>query len=265
MRRAPCISGLLLLAVLTAPPCMAGQYTLVYTNISVGGVARNFGYYVPPSYDPSTPAPLLFKFHGGFGDNSEASGGSAENGYYGWQSSAKKNGFIVLFPKIECCFGFNTWSLSKDSEDLDFVDALLDWAVDNYTIRKTHVFATGHSWGACFSYCVARWRADDFAAFSAHSGGPGGIPVPAGPDPSPILNAFLLHCKKDGLVPYAGSQELYDALVANGHNVYKDNKGADGIIEVDGWGPKFHRYLLAHNQAQWDFFMESSKARSRSR
>ena len=44
--------------------------------------------------------------------------------------------------------------------------------------------------------------------------------------------------------------------MANGHNVYNDGIGDDGIIEVDGWGPDNHRYRLQHNQTQWDFFLE---------
>jgi hypothetical protein len=46
----------------------------------------------------------------------------------------------------------------------------------------------------------------------------------------------VLHAVDDGIVPYSNSQNLYDDLVANGHNVYNDGIGADGIIEVDGWG-----------------------------
>ena len=119
------VKKLIIISFLVAAglPCLAGPFTPEYMDITVNGEVRNFGYYVPDSYDPSTPTPLLFMFHGAGGNNSEASGGSAENGYYAWQSSADENGFIVLFPKKECCFGFNLWSLSSDSVDLDFVDA----------------------------------------------------------------------------------------------------------------------------------------------
>jgi poly(3-hydroxybutyrate) depolymerase len=236
----------------------AGPYSPVYTDITVGGQERNFGYYVPASYDPSTPTPLLFMFHGAGGNNSEASGGSAENGYYGWQTSADENEFILLFPKKECCFGFNLWSLSSNSADLDFVDAMISWATSNYNIRTTHIFTTGHSYGAYFSYCVARWRSDSIAAFAEHSGGLSSIPVPAGPSPIPTLRGILLHAVDDGIVNYSGTQNLYDALLANGHVVYDDGIGNDGIIEVDGWGPDNHRYRKVHNQMQWDFFMSQA-------
>jgi hypothetical protein len=65
----------------------------------------------------------------------------------------------------------------------------------------------------------------------------------------------VLHAVDDGLVSYSNSQDLYDDLLANGHNVYNDGIGDDGIIEVDGWGPDNHRYRLQHNQTQWDFFL----------
>ena len=237
------------------------DYSPEYTTIN----GRNFGYYVPESYDPSTPTPLLFMFHGMGGNSSEQSGGSAENGYYGWQTTAYENGFIVLFP--ESLGFFRTWDLGAGgtSSDLSFVDDMIDWADTNYNINASQIFTTGHSWGAYFSYYVATYRSEDIAAFGAHSGGLGGAfflgstpPVPTGPSPTPTLNAIVLHAVDDGIVPYSNSQRLYDDLVANGHNVYDDGIGADGIIEVDGWGPDNHRYRLQHNQTQWDFFLEVS-------
>jgi len=243
---------ILLFVVLVAivRPCLAVDFSPVYTSIN----GRDFGYYVPESYDGSKPVPLLFMFHGAGGNISEASGGSAENGYYGWQSSAHENGFIVLFP--QGVGFFNLWSLGSNSSDLDFVDDMIGWAAANYNISRSHMFTTGHSWGAYFSYCVARWRSDDIAAFAEHSGGISSIPVPSlASGPTPKLNGILLHAVDDGLVNYSGTQNLYNALLANGHNVYDDGIGADGIIEVDGWGPDNHRYRLVHNQAQWDFFM----------
>ncbi|MEO2001459.1 MAG: Ig-like domain-containing protein, partial [Pirellulales bacterium] len=236
----------------------AVSYSPEYTSIN----GRTFGYYVPESYDPSTPTPLLFMFHGAGGNSSEQSGGSAENGYYGWQTSAHENGFIVLFP--ESSGYFKTWNLGAggSSSDLSFVDDMVDWATSNYNISTSQIFTTGHSWGAYFSYYVATFRSDDIAAFGAHSGGLGGAfflgntpPVPTGPNPTPTLNGIVLHAVDDGIVPYSNSQNLYDDLVANGHNVYNDGIGADGIIEVDGWGPDNHRYRKQHNQTQWDFFL----------
>ncbi len=234
------------------------SYSPEYTSIN----GRTFGYYVPESYDPSTPTPLLFMFHGAGGNSSEQSGGSAENGYYGWQTSAHENGFIVLFP--ESSGFFKTWNLGAggSSSDLSFVDDMVDWATSNYNISTSQIFTTGHSWGAYFSYYVATFRSDDIAAFGAHSGGLGGTfflgntpSVPTGPNPTPTLNGIVLHAVDDGIVPYSNSQNLYDDLVANGHNVYNDGIGADGIIEVDGWGPDNHRYRKQHNQTQWDFFL----------
>lgn len=236
----------------------AVSYSPDYTSIN----GRTFGYYVPDSYDPSTPTPLLFMFHGMGGDSSEQSGGSAENSYYGWQTTAHENGFIVLFP--ESLGYLKTWDLGGggSSSDLSFVDDMIGWASTNYNISESQIFTTGHSWGAYFSYYVATFRSDDIAAFGAHSGGLGGAfflgstpSVPSGPSPTPALNGIVLHAVDDGIVPYSNSQNLYDDLVANGHNVYDDGIGADGIIEVDGWGPDNHRYRKQHNQTQWDFFL----------
>ena len=135
---------------------IAIDYSPSYTSIN----GRDFGYYVPDSYDPLTPTPLLFMFHGAGGDSSEQSGGSAENSYYGWQTSAEENGFIVLFPEKDDWY--NTWDLTKNgtSTDLIFIENLIGWANANYNISESQVFTTGHSWGAYFSYYVARYLPD---------------------------------------------------------------------------------------------------------
>ena len=139
---------------------------------------------------------------------------------------------------------------------------MIGWASTNYNISTSQIFTTGHSWGAYFSYYVATYRSDDIAAFGAHSGGLGGAfflgntpSVPTGPSPTPALNGIVLHAVDDVIVSYSNSQNLYDGLLANGHNVYDDGIGNDGIIEVNGWGPDNHRYRLQHNQTQWDFFL----------
>ena len=188
MRR--CSFGLVpILAIMAVSlPCSAVDFSPAYTNINVDGTSRNFGYYVPESYDPSKQTPLLFMFHGFGGNNSEASGGSAENGYYGWQTSAHENGFIVFFPLGT---GFLPWGFGENSDDLDFIDEMIVWAKANYNIRETHIFTTGHSYGAMFSYAAARWRGDVIAAFGAHSGNRS-TAVPSGPNPTPKLNGILL-------------------------------------------------------------------------
>lgn len=258
--------GATLILLLVSQPCAAADYRPVYTSIDVGGTKRHFAYYVPDSYDPGKPIPLLFMFHGLGGDHSEKSGGSAENKYYGWQSSAHKNGFIVLFPdSLKGTFGKH-WDIpfdgSDSSMDLPFIDEMLVWAKSKFNISTSQIFTTGHSFGAFFSYYVARWRSNDIAAFAEHSGGLklGGFfsvaKVPSGPSPKPKLHGILLHAPDDGLARYSSTQDLYDQLVANKHNVYEDGEGKDGIIEVKGWGPDKHRYRLAHNQTQWDFFMK---------
>ena len=222
---------------------------------------REFGFYVPDSYDASKPTPLLFMFHGFGGDSSTSSGGSAERNYYGWQDTAEENGFITIFPEAQGWF--KAWDLSPNgrSSDIGYVENLIDWAGDNYNISESQIFTTGHSWGAYFSYYVAANLDDKIAAFGAHSGGfysnpwLGGTPeVPNISEESPVLNGIILHAKDDEIVPYANSQTLYDNLLANGHNVYQDGVGKDGIIEVNGWGPQNHRWRLENNQEQWNFF-----------
>ena len=52
---------------------------------------------------------------------------------------------------------FLPWGFGENSDDLDFIDEMIVWAKANYNIRETHIFTTGHSYGAMFSYAAARW------------------------------------------------------------------------------------------------------------
>ena len=228
---------------------------------SVNG--REFGYYVPDSYDPLTPTPVLLVFHGFGGNNSDK--GSADNSRYGWQATAEENGFVVIFPEANGMF--NAWDLDEggSSADLLYVENIIEWATDNYNISESQIFATGHSWGAYFSYYLATYLPNKIAGFGAHSGGietpfflddaPAVKPVTA---TSPALNGIILHAVDDEIIPYSNSQDLYDDLVENGHNVYQDGIGVDGIIELDGNGSDNHGYHKEYNQVQWDFFLSIS-------
>lgn len=240
-------------------------------TLVVRDVTRTFIVHVPPSCTETTPAPVVLMFHG-LGSTAAAAASSA----YNWQPVADTNGFIVVFPDSLTPPGKNIevdgfvlyanydgtgkrWDIAHvfaedraDSQDLDFVAAILDWLAAHYTIRTTHVFSTGHSYGALFSYYAAACLPDRIRAFAEHSGGlyrydvplstiwwP--LPVPA----TPQLQGMLLHSPDDSVVAYTNSIQLHDQMTAGGHV-------AELVTLAAGMG---HAWDTARNAAQWDFFL----------
>lgn len=228
-------------------------------TITIRGTERTFIVHTPSSYDGSTAMPLLVMFHG-LGNSAQFAAGD----YYGWSNTADLNGLFVVFPDsrddlnpvdgISKHWDIN-WS-SADSQDLDFVEAIVNWMSSEYKIISTRIFTTGHSFGAFFSYYAAVHLPDIVAAFGAHSGGiiidqwnwP--TPVPTG---EPKVKGYILHSTGDGVVPYSNSQNLHNALINNGHT----------SIFVTLASDLGHIWDKSQNQAQIDFFFMNPKQETR--
>ena len=63
-------------------------------GMSVGGVARSYGLYVPPSYDASRPAPLIVALHARF------SSAKAFHAMSGLRAMADARGEVRFWPDI---------------------------------------------------------------------------------------------------------------------------------------------------------------------
>ena len=245
-------------------------------HLVVRGEERTFILHLPPSYDESTAAAVLFMFHG---LNSDAQ--AAASSYYNWKATADNNGFIVVFPDSLTPPGKNIefppgtilytnydgtgkrWDIAHvfatnrcDSQDIDFVLAILDWLQSNYNIRASHVFASGHSYGAFFSYYCAVCLPEQITAFAEHSGGlyeyqvipeiwsiwwP--IDVPASP---PELAGMLLHSTGDTVVGYSNSLLLAAQMDSHAQM-------AELVSLPESLG---HNWDSSRNQTQWNFFLE---------
>ncbi len=250
---------------------------VITQTVMVRDVERTFIVYLPPSYDGAEAVPVLFMFHGHGG-----TAAGAMSATYDWQVTADANGFIVVFPEslsppgknIEIfgqviCENYDLtgkrWDVAHvfsddrcDSQDLDFVEAILDWLEASYNINSSHVFSTGHSYGAFFSYYVAVCLPERIAAFGEHSGGlyeytylfwtwwwP--IDVPTG---VPQVKGILLHSTGDTTVDYSSSVLLETQMTQYGHPV-------EFITLPASMG---HGWDKTKNQEQWDFFVPNPPA-----
>jgi poly(3-hydroxybutyrate) depolymerase len=252
------------------------QFTMVgwgdFTNTTwIDGVSRSYIVHVPAGYDDSMATPLLLMFHG---HNSSAQ--SAASSYYNWQTVADSNGFIVVFPDSISPPGKNIeimgtvvmtnydltgkrWDIAHvqsnryTSQDIEFTGAILDWVMAHYHVRTSHVFTTGHSYGALFSYYAAVCLSNRVAAFAEHSGGlfhydlemyefwwP--INVPAGSTHPP---GMMLHSPGDTTVGYSNSVMLYEQMTNHDHQAQ--------LVTLDT--SLNHAWDSTKNQVQWDFLM----------
>jgi len=132
--------------------------------------ARKFWAYAPPSYDGSTPYPLVFAFHG-LGDNCHSFGHNT-----GMVDQADMHNFILVYP----C-GFNgilgtAWNAGTcclegyNIDDVAFTRNMVTYMSSNYNIDKTRLYTTGFSNGAFMTERLLCEASDLFVAGASVSG-----------------------------------------------------------------------------------------------
>jgi polyhydroxybutyrate depolymerase len=121
------------------PPSQYG--TPVQAAIQVGGVSRQYWTVVPADYQPSTPAALVFNWHGLSQTFPQT---TTWLGVVGVASNA-----ILVYPVAQDpSVGFDA---TLDSPDMLFFDTLLQSLSATYNINPARVFSLGHSNGAAFN------------------------------------------------------------------------------------------------------------------
>jgi len=134
---------------------------------TIDGVKREALIYAPSSAT-TTPAPLVFVFHG-HGGNMRGSARSMPF-HQVWPEA------IVVFPqglktpgrltdpegKLP---GWQQAATDQDGRDLKFFDAMLRSVQADYKVDAKRIYSTGHSNGGAFTYLLWSARGDVFAAF----------------------------------------------------------------------------------------------------
>ena len=268
---------IILLAVVFAFPSSnanAAGTLKTYTAV-VAGKGRTYLVYQPTAC-AAKACPVLFMFHGLNGTADQV----AKN--YGWQETADKNNFVAVFPesltipqkdvKIGNWVVYSNydaagkhWDIANISlpisqryttQDVEFVKTILTDLPKNYKILPTHVYATGHSYGAFFSYYVSMCLPDKITAFASHSGGYTSysmysFPIPARDAKSNaayLMPGMILHSPKDTKIQYQWSLNLANEMKAKSQP-YQFIQLADAIA---------HNWDMTKNQTQWDFFKKNS-------
>jgi len=143
-------------------------------SISHGNHQRTASVYVPPTYSPSKPAPLVLVFHGG--------GGNAGNAQRTAQmkEQADRHGLIVAYPSgtgrfKDTLLTWNAWTccgyaMNNNVDDVGFVRELIAALKRRYSIDDKRIYATGLSNGGMLSYRLACELSGQIAAIAPVAG-----------------------------------------------------------------------------------------------
>jgi hypothetical protein len=118
------------------------------------------GVYVPESYRPGRPAPLLVAFHGAGGDGREE--------HRRWQATADALGMVVVSPTES---GPNEGYLFS-ARERDEAMAAIRWARRRFHVDENRIHLTGISRGGHLAWDIGLRHADRWASLSPMVGGP---------------------------------------------------------------------------------------------
>lgn len=171
-----------------------------HLEMSVGGTDRTYWRWVPEGYDPNTPIPLIFAWHGSGGDGDEV-----RTRYFDLEP-AVGDGAIILYPDgLSQDGGSSGWDLEAEGIDVQFFDAMLDSVSQDYCIDQERVFSTGYSFGGMFTYTLACSRGDKLRGIAPTAGaffGGGTCPT--------AVPAWIAHAPNDDLVQYSWAESARD-------------------------------------------------------
>ncbi|MGD0752485.1 MAG: PHB depolymerase family esterase [Anaerolineales bacterium] len=165
------------------------------------GVKRKYLLYVPKSYDPARPVPLVISIHG----YSEWPAHQMQISC--WNDLADQYGFIVVYPSGQ---GLpKRWRIggipnrpSGPQPEVTFISDLIDHLAGRYNIDPVRIYANGFSNGGGLSFVLSCQLSERIAAFGSVAGAyllPWSDCQPARPVP-----AILFHGTADPVVPYQG-------------------------------------------------------------
>lgn len=190
----------------STPITKSGTYTF---GITFQNQERYYKIYLPPTYNPLKPIPLIFAFHGG-GGNMEI---QSKEKFYKLTTIADKEGFGVVFPNGYSRFKSGkvaTWNAgnccgearNKEIDDVGFIREVFNKLKAQLNLDLKKVYAIGMSNGAMMSYQLACEASDIFKAIGAVAGTDNTLKC--APDrPVSILH---IHALNDDHVQYQGGR-----------------------------------------------------------
>lgn len=202
------LRGLAVLLAALAAVALVIFLVVRYSNgsVVVNGQIRSYILYVPKSYRPDRPVPLVISIHG----HAEWPAHLMETTQ--WNQVAEENGFLVVYPSGSN-FPMHWYSSGKTdgpdrtAKEIAFFSALIDQLEQKYAIDPARIYANGFSNGGGMSFLLSCKLADRIAAIGSVSGGfllPWDECTPSRPVP-----IIVFHGDDDRVVPYTGGPSAY--------------------------------------------------------
>ena len=195
------------------------------------GPAVGYALFIPRTYSPSTPVPLILGLHFGVGGgDATGAGGDVLEILIG--PALQDLGAIIVAPD-SVRGGWNT------PENEKAVNALLDHVMAQYAIDKKKIAVTGYSMGGTGSWTIAEKFPQTFSA---------AIPIASRPPDSASgwkLPVLAIHSRNDQVAPFepaaARIAELQKAgvnaklIALNGITHYETNRFQDALRQAIPW------------------------------
>jgi polyhydroxybutyrate depolymerase len=167
---------------------------------------RTYLLYVPKSYDPAKPAPLVISLH--------ALGvwPAAQQDITHWNKLADMYGFIVVYPSgtgVPKLWRMRTEPDSKNNvmKDVRFISDLIDKLEANYNIDPARIYANGFSNGGGMAFVLSCRLSQRIAAVGAVSAAEV-LPWSWCGEARP-LPMIAFHGTADTIVPYGGGPSKF--------------------------------------------------------
>ena len=193
-------------------------------QVDVDGVSREYNLFVPQSYDPEVPAPLVLVFHG-LMQTPEQMVDFAD-----FNDSAETHGMLVAYPRgigrsfnSGMCCGT---AFADGVDDIGFARALVQQVSSLHCVDPKRVHATGMSNGGHMAHSLACEAGDIFASVASVSGVMGIACSPARP-----ISVLDFHGTSDLIVPYGGAGPGYPP-VDDMMEAWAARNGCDAQSEV---------------------------------
>jgi polyhydroxybutyrate depolymerase len=172
-------------------PATAGE---VEQSVASGDATYTYLSHLPPSYDGTTPLPVVVDFHG------YAEGSAIHTRMTMLGAKGDIEGFVTISPQGQGLGVIASWDTDLDGPDVAFVGDLLDQIESTLCVDTNRIFVTGLSNGAFMTSAVACAYADRVAAVAPVAG----IQDIEGCDPARPVPVVAFHGTEDPFVPFGG-------------------------------------------------------------
>lgn len=167
-------------------------------TLDVDSTTREWFVWLPANYDPETPYPVVYQFHGC------SSSANKENNNPPVQAQSGDAAIHIRGRAVGNC-----WDTAANGADVAFFDALVAEVEATWCADVDRRFATGYSSGAFMTHRLACDRGDVLRGVASIAGGLGGN------DCNGQVAALLIHDLNDSTVNISASESARDRHLAN--------------------------------------------------